>query len=82
MKKILLFAFLVTSIFSYSQELNEAFLDSLPASVKDDVLSEIDNKKQEEKAIYRKKYDDIYLMSSKKNAGKIGSKVILKHMNG
>ena len=40
------------------------------------------NRRWKEKAIYRKKYDDIYLMSSKKNAGKIGSKVILKHMNG
>ena len=40
------------------------------------------NRRWKEKAIFRKKYDDIYLMSSKKNAGKIGSKVILKHMNG
>lgn len=40
------------------------------------------NRRWKEKAIYRKKYEDIYLMSSKKNAGKIGSKVILKHLNG
>ncbi|MDC1030154.1 hypothetical protein OAR07_02610 [Flavobacteriaceae bacterium] len=40
------------------------------------------NIRWKEKAIYRKKYDDIYLMSSKKNAGGIGSKVILKHING
>ena len=36
------------------------------------------NRRWKEKAIYRKKYEDIYLMSSKKNAGKIGSKVIFK----
>ena len=40
------------------------------------------NKRWKEKAIYRKKYDAIYFMSSKKNAGKIGTKVILKHLNG
>jgi hypothetical protein len=40
------------------------------------------NRRWKEKAIFRKKYDDIYFMSNKKNAGKIGSKVILKHMNG
>mgnify|MGYP006079973903 CR=1 FL=1 len=54
MKKILLSALLVTSMISFSQEINEAFLESLPASVKDDVLSEIENKKIEDKTVYRK----------------------------
>jgi len=35
-----------------------------------------------EKNAFRKKYDNLYFMSNKKNAGKIGSKIILKHMNG
>ena len=40
------------------------------------------NKRWKEKAIYRKKYDAIYFMSNKKNAGKIGSKIILNYING
>ena len=39
------------------------------------------NRRWKEKAIYRKKYDDIYFMSNKKNAGKIGANLILKHIS-
>ena len=35
-----------------------------------------------EKNAFRKKYDNLYFMSNKKNAGKIGSKIILNHING
>ena len=39
------------------------------------------NRRWKAKAVYRKKYDDIYFMSNKKNAGKIGANIILKHIS-
>ena len=41
MKKILLFAFLIISTGLYSQELDEAYLASLPNTVRADVLDGI-----------------------------------------
>ncbi len=54
MKKILLSALLITSTVSHSQELDEAYLQSLPESVRGDVLQKIDDRDELEKPTYRR----------------------------
>ena len=46
MKKLLILAFLISPIFLYSQELDEAYLESLPEDVREDVLKEMENQKK------------------------------------
>ena len=54
MKKIFLSSLLVLSIISYSQELDEAFLASLPEDVRQDVEGKINAKKDLDKPVYRR----------------------------
>ena len=54
MKKILLLACLVVSAAIYSQELDEAYLQSLPESVREDVLNKIEAKEGLDKPVYRR----------------------------
>ena len=54
MKKIFLPAVLLLSTITYSQELDEAFLESLPESVRQDVEMKIDAKNDLEKPVYRR----------------------------
>jgi polysaccharide biosynthesis/export protein len=49
---ILLIAFL--TVFSQAQELDKAYLESLPQSVRDDVLLKIDERDQIDKPVYRR----------------------------
>ncbi|MDC0923732.1 SLBB domain-containing protein [Gammaproteobacteria bacterium] len=53
MKKIFLLAFLVVSATIYSQELDEAYLQSLPESVREDVLNKIEAKDNLDEPVYR-----------------------------
>ena len=54
MKKLLILAFLISPIFLYSQELDEAYLESLPEDVRDDVLEEMENQKKDQEPVYRR----------------------------
>ena len=54
MKKIFLLAFLVSITFVYSQELDEAYLQSLPENIREDVLNKIDAKDDFDKPVYRR----------------------------
>lgn len=54
MKKIFLLACLVVSAAIYSQELDEAYLQSLPESVREDVLNKIEAKEDLDKPVYRR----------------------------
>ncbi|MDB2448201.1 SLBB domain-containing protein [Gammaproteobacteria bacterium] len=54
MKKIFLLACLVVSAAISSQELDEAFLQSLPESVREDVLNKIEAKDDLDKPVYRR----------------------------
>ena len=54
MKKIFLLACLVVSAVIYSQELDEAFLQSLPESAREDVLNKIEAKEDLNKPVYRR----------------------------
>ena len=54
MKKIFLLSFLVVSATIYSQELDEAYLQSLPESVRADVLNKIEAKDDLDKPVYRR----------------------------
>ena len=54
MKKILLSALIVLPMFTFSQELDEDFLASLPDSVRKDVEEKINTKKELEKPVYRR----------------------------
>ena len=54
MKKIFLFAFLIVSTGLYSQELDEAYLASLPESVRADVLDKIADREVEDSPVYRR----------------------------
>ena len=53
MKKIFLPLLLLLSIVTYSQELDEAFLESLPESVRNDIEEKQDAKANLEKPVYR-----------------------------
>ena len=53
MKKIFLLAFLVVSATIYSQELDEAYLQSLPESVREDVLNKIEAEDNLDEPVYR-----------------------------
>jgi protein involved in polysaccharide export with SLBB domain len=53
MKKIFLPVLLLLSTITYSQELDEAFLASLPADVRQDIEAKIDAKAELEKPVYR-----------------------------
>ncbi len=54
MKKILLIATIFIPLFSISQELDEAYLASLPEGVRQDVIDGMDIKAKKEKPIYRR----------------------------
>jgi len=54
MKKIFLSTLLLLSTTSYSQELDEAYLESLPDNVRDDVLQEMTNREELDKTSYRR----------------------------
>jgi protein involved in polysaccharide export with SLBB domain len=54
MKKTFLLAFLVVSTTIYSQELDEAYLQSLPESVREDVLNKIEAKDDLDEPVYRR----------------------------
>lgn len=54
MKKIILSAFIIFSSATFSQELDEAYLNSLPEGVREDVLSKIKDRDESEKPIYRR----------------------------
>ena len=73
MKKILLSAMLITSSFIYSQDLlgantlDEDFLNSLPDSVRDDVMSEIKNKDKGDKNLQQRPSSKISKLETIKN---------------
>lgn len=54
MKRITLITLTLFSSITFSQELSEAYLESLPESVKEDVLKGIDDKNNQDKTIYRR----------------------------
>jgi len=54
MKKILLSTLLIISTALYSQELDDAYLASLPENVRADVLDKIANKEVQDKPVYRR----------------------------
>jgi protein involved in polysaccharide export with SLBB domain len=54
MKKIFLLALLIVSSTIYSQELDEVYLQSLPESVREDVLNKIEAKDDLDKPVYRR----------------------------
>ena len=54
MKKIFLSAFLIVSTGLYSQELDEAYLESLPESVRTDVLDKITDREAKDTPVYRR----------------------------
>ena len=54
MKKIFLSAFLIVSTGLYSQELDEAYLASLPESVRADVLDKIADREVKDTPVYRR----------------------------
>lgn len=54
MKKIFLFAFFIVSTALYSQELDEAYLASLPESVRADVLDKIADREVDDTPAYRR----------------------------
>ena len=54
MKKIFLSAFFIVSTGLYSQELDEAYLESLPESIREDVLDKIDDREIDDNPVYRR----------------------------
>ena len=54
MKKLLLLLYLVLPILIISQDLDEAYLESLPEDVRNDVLEEMKNQEKKELPVYRR----------------------------
>jgi len=54
MKKLLLTLFLIPVFTINTQELDSAYLDSLPDGIREDVLGRVDDRKQSEKPIYKR----------------------------
>ena len=55
MKKTLLLSILfIFSIFSYSQELDEAYLASLPENIREDVLQKMSDRDAQDTPVYRR----------------------------
>ena len=54
MKKIFLSTLLLLSITSYSQELDKAYLASLPENVRNDVMQKVTNREEIDKPVYRR----------------------------
>ena len=54
MNKILFSTLIFLSTFVFSQELNEDFLESLPESVREDVLEQVKDNQEQEKPLYRR----------------------------
>jgi polysaccharide biosynthesis/export protein len=54
MNRFFISALLITSTTIFSQELDEAYLESLPENIRKDVLSKIDQRETDEKPIYRR----------------------------
>ena len=54
MKNFLLFALFIISTAVYSQELDKAYLESLPENVRADVLEQIDDREIEDNPVYRR----------------------------
>lgn len=53
MRKYYLFLLITTSLFVSSQEINDAYLKSLPDEIRDDVMSRMNQKNNIEKEVYR-----------------------------
>ena len=54
MKKILLSALFISSITAYSQELDEAYLESLPENIRNDVLQKMTDSEELDKPVYKR----------------------------
>ena len=54
MKKLLVLSFIFIPFLIFAQDFDEEFLDSLPDTVREDVLDKIDAKKELDKPIYRR----------------------------
>ena len=54
MKKIILTSILFVPLFAISQQLDESYLKSLPDEVRKDVLSQMDEKNDDDKTVYRR----------------------------
>lgn len=54
MKNTLILAIILSPLFLVSQEIDEAYLSTLPEGVRDDIIQRINDKKEVEKPIYRR----------------------------
>ena len=53
-KKIIFTAFMLLPLYVTSQELDQAYLDSLPEEIKNDVLEKVELKEELEQPVYRR----------------------------
>ena len=54
MNKLLITLLLISSAAIFSQELDDAYLESLPDNIREDVLLKIDQRDEDEKPVYRR----------------------------
>ena len=54
MKKLLFLSYFLIPLLIISQDLDEAYLESLPEDVRNDVLEEMKNREKEESPVYRR----------------------------
>ena len=54
MNKFLITSLLITSVAIFSQELDEAYLESLPENIREDVLSKVDKREVDREPVYRR----------------------------
>ena len=75
MKKIFLSTLFLLSTTSYSQELDEAYLESLPESVRADVLDKIADREVEDSPVYRRPSSMIKKPLEDDDSNRFGAKI-------
>ena len=75
MNRFLLSALLLTSIHIFSQEFDEAYLDSLPDDVKRDVLLKMDERDEIDKPIYRRKSSMVDKLDLREDGMRFGDRI-------
>ena len=75
MNRLLITLLLISSATIFSQELDEAYLESLPDNIREDVLLKIDQRDKDEKPIYRRQSSMTDKPEAKKKINRFGDNI-------
>ena len=75
MNRLLITLLLISSATIFSQELDEAYLESLPDNIREDVLLKIDQRDKDEKPIYRRQSSMTDKPEARKKTNRFGDNI-------